>query len=134
MDEKQQPFLTDDTENWWQVPRETQNEGRDIVCAESAVSAAMSAASCCNCTFQDTQFLAGSCGATFTLFMGLVEYLVRSKDDIADQCNRPGRDSIKVSRAIMVRVLTGAWVVTRGRKHVPSQMLSGSIRVLKFNP
>jgi hypothetical protein len=72
------------------------NEGLDFVCAESAVSETMSAASCTNCTFQDTQFLAGSCGATFTLFMGLVEYLVSSKDDIADSCNRPGRDSVKV--------------------------------------
>ena len=60
-------------------------------------SAAMSTAAGCKCTFQDTQFLAGSCGATFALFMGLVEYLVRSKDDIADACNRPGRHTIQVS-------------------------------------
>ena len=60
-------------------------------------AAAMSTAAGCRCTFQDTQFLAGSCGATFTLFMGLVEYLVGSKDDIADACNRPGRNSIQVS-------------------------------------
>jgi hypothetical protein len=71
-----------------------------FVCAESVVlAAAMSTAAGCRCTFQDTQFLAGSCGATFTLFMGLVEYLVRSKDDIADACNRPGRNSIQVSAA-----------------------------------
>jgi len=55
----------------------------------------MSTAACCKCTFQDTQFLAGSCGATFAIFMGLVEYLVRSKDDIADACNRPGRHTIQ---------------------------------------
>jgi hypothetical protein len=29
--------------------------------------------------------------------MGLVEYLVSSKDDIADPCNRAGRESVKVS-------------------------------------
>jgi len=74
------------------------NEEHDVVCAESVVpSAAMSTAAGCKCTFQDTQFLAGSCGATFALFMGLVEYLVRSKDDIADACNRPGRHTIQVS-------------------------------------
>lgn len=68
-----------------------------LVCAGSVVPVAMSSTSCCNCTFQDTQFLAGSCGASFTLFMGLVEYLVRSQDDIADSCNRSGRDRVKVS-------------------------------------
>jgi hypothetical protein len=89
--------ITDDMQNRWYVPKEMRNEGLDTVCAGSVVPVAMSAASCCNCTFQDTQFLAGSCGASFTLFMGLVEYLVRSQDDIADPCNRPGRDRVKVS-------------------------------------
>jgi hypothetical protein len=74
----------------------------------------MSAASYGNCTFQDTQFLAGSCGATFTLFMGLVEYLVSSKDDIADSCNRPGRESVEVSANTYSGVLISA---TPYRKH-----------------
>jgi hypothetical protein len=82
------------------------NEGLDGVCAGSVVPAAMSGVSCCNCFFQDTQFLTGSCGASFALFMGLVEYLVRSQDDIADPCNRPGRDSVKVSviRILFIRI------------------------------
>ncbi|XP_069698999.1 glucose dehydrogenase [FAD, quinone]-like [Periplaneta americana] len=59
----------------------------------NSVTATMSG-SCCNCTFQDTEFLSGTCGATFTVFMGLVEFLLRSQTSIADPCNRAGQEFI----------------------------------------
>jgi len=47
-------------------------------------------ASSCNCNFTDTSFLAGVCGPNFTLFMGFVEYLLRSQCNITDPCRRFG--------------------------------------------
>ncbi|XP_068081556.1 glucose dehydrogenase [FAD, quinone] isoform X2 [Anabrus simplex] len=49
-------------------------------------------ADCCSCGFQDPQFLAGKCGATFTVFMGLINLLLNKQCDIADPCHRLGRD------------------------------------------
>jgi choline dehydrogenase len=47
-------------------------------------------ASSCNCAFNDTSFLAGVWGPSFALFMGFVEYLLRSQCNITDPCRRFG--------------------------------------------
>jgi hypothetical protein len=44
----------------------------------------------CSCSFDDTTFLTAACGPTFSLFMALVEYLLRSQCDITDPCRRFG--------------------------------------------
>ncbi|XP_049828739.1 glucose dehydrogenase [FAD, quinone]-like [Schistocerca gregaria] len=49
--------------------------------------------SCCQCAFEDTAFLAGTCGAGFALFMSMVEYVLRTRCDLADPCGRAGRDA-----------------------------------------
>ncbi|GLG96912.1 Glucose dehydrogenase [FAD, quinone], partial [Gryllus bimaculatus] len=48
---------------------------------------------CTDCVFQDTEFLQNTCGASFALFMGLVQFLLRSQCDIAEPCTRLGRDA-----------------------------------------
>jgi choline dehydrogenase len=50
----------------------------------------LSEMSSCGCSFTDTSYLSGVCGASFTLFMGLVEYLLRNQCDITDPCRRFG--------------------------------------------
>jgi hypothetical protein len=46
--------------------------------------------SSCACTFSDTSFLTGVCGASFALFMSLVEYILKNQCDITDPCRRFG--------------------------------------------
>ncbi|KAJ4438000.1 hypothetical protein ANN_13939 [Periplaneta americana] len=65
----------------------------------------------CGCTFDDTSFLAGTCGAGFALFMGLVEYVLKGQCDISDPCRRLGvRDSPDVLENEYDFIIVGAGV------------------------
>ncbi|KAK7874206.1 hypothetical protein R5R35_006250 [Gryllus longicercus] len=64
----------------------------------------------CACTFQDTPFLANTCGATFTLFMALVESVLRGRCDVADPCHRLGRNDLHLDGKEFDFVVVGAGV------------------------
>ncbi|KAK7874204.1 hypothetical protein R5R35_006249 [Gryllus longicercus] len=64
----------------------------------------------CACTFQDTPFLANTCGATFTLFMALVESVLRGRCDVADPCHRLGRNDLHLDGEEFDFVVVGAGV------------------------
>nr|XP_018902473.1 PREDICTED: glucose dehydrogenase [FAD, quinone]-like [Bemisia tabaci] len=42
----------------------------------------------CECQFEDTAYLSSSCGANVTLFMTLLDMMIRSHCDLTDPCNR----------------------------------------------
>ncbi|XP_063242451.1 glucose dehydrogenase [FAD, quinone]-like [Bacillus rossius redtenbacheri] len=45
-----------------------------------------------SCSFQDTEFLSGTCGANYSTFMTLVSLIIGSTKNISDPCRRLGRD------------------------------------------
>ncbi|XP_068081565.1 glucose dehydrogenase [FAD, quinone]-like [Anabrus simplex] len=47
---------------------------------------------CGACRFQDTPYLGATCGPAFAIFMGILETFLKNECDIADPCNRLGRD------------------------------------------